>query len=311
MKKYLQKSDYSGLVKRMIEKVNTMLILLFVPLLINGQAAVTSDGSAPDASAILTVKSTEKGFLPPRLTTIQRDAISTPAEGLVIYNTDHKALEMFNGSLWGPLSGGFRCGASQITDNDGHIYNTTLIGNQCWLAENLNSGAMIDMASNPSDNDLAEKYCYDNTASNCNEYGGLYKWDELMDYQNEEGVQGICPTGWHVPATAEWLTMVNYLGGWVDAANKLKEAGTQHWGTGNLGTNSSGFTAIPCGFLYLNSIWYNTYNAWFFTSTENAGNTSWAGVYYINGLDPEESQVNFSQDYKKDNAMSVRCIKNQ
>ncbi len=288
----------------------TIVVFFTIPALLMGQAAVNDDGSDPDASAILDVKSTEKGFLPPRLTTLQRDAISDPAEGLVIYNYDHKALEMFNGSVWGPLSGGFLCGASKVTDADGNVYNTTLIGDQCWLAGNLNTGTMIDMSANPSDNGTIEKYCYDNASGNCAEYGGLYKWDELMDYQTEEGVQGICPDGWHVPTSDEWLALVNYLGGWVDAADKLKEAGTEHWGTGNLGSNSSGFTAIPCAFLFDNSMWYDIYTAWFRTSTENSGNTNLAGVYYINGQIQEESQVHFSQDYKKDDAMSVRCIKN-
>lgn len=288
----------------------SLLLMLTTPLLFKGQAAVNNDGSDPDASAILDIKSDEKGFLPPRLTTIQRDAISDPAEGLVIYNYDHKALEMFNGSVWGPLSGGFQCGLSQVADEDGNAYNTVLIGDQCWLAENLNTGTMIDMSANPSDNGTIEKYCLNNLSENCAEYGGLYKWDELMAYQTEEGARGICPPGWHVPTTDEWLTLVNYLGGWVDAANKLKEAGTEHWEEGNQGTNSSGFTAIPCAFLLDNSTWYNYYNAWFRTSTENPENTNWAGVYYINGLPPDESQVHFSQDYKKDDAMSVRCIKN-
>lgn len=311
MKNKIQTSIFSFQPALFLRCIGMMLFISTFPFMLSGQAALNDDGSDPNPSAILDVKSTEKGFLPPRLTTVQRDAISDPAEGLVIYNYDHKALEMFNGSVWGPLSGGFRCGSSQVADEEGNAYNTTLIGNQCWLTENLNSGTMIDMSANPSDNSTIEKYCLENQSANCAEYGGLYKWDELMAYQTEEGARGICPVGWHVPTTDEWLTLVNFLGGWVDAADKLKEAGTEHWGTGNLGTNSSGFTAIPCAFLLDNSTWYNYSNAWFHTSTENPDNTNWAGVYYINGLPPDESQVHFSQDYKKDDAMSVRCIKNQ
>jgi uncharacterized protein (TIGR02145 family) len=81
----------------------TILLSFAVLLLLSGtlaQVAVNSDGSAPDGSAMLEVKSTDKGFLPPRMNTIQREAISSPATGLTIYNTDSTCLEFWNGSAW-------------------------------------------------------------------------------------------------------------------------------------------------------------------------------------------------------------------
>lgn len=57
----------------------------------------------PDASAFLDITSTTKGFLPPRMTTTQRDAISSPATGLVIYNTTTNVLNFHNGSGWGAV----------------------------------------------------------------------------------------------------------------------------------------------------------------------------------------------------------------
>jgi len=73
---------------------------------LNAQVAITTDGSSADASAMLEVKSTEKGFLPPRMTEAQRDAISVPATGLIIYQTDGSAgLYQYTGSAWQAIGG--------------------------------------------------------------------------------------------------------------------------------------------------------------------------------------------------------------
>ena len=63
----------------------------------NGSVGINNDGSSPNGSAMLDVSSTSKGLLPPRLTTAQRNTIASPAEGLVIYNTDEKSLNLYNG----------------------------------------------------------------------------------------------------------------------------------------------------------------------------------------------------------------------
>ena len=309
MKISIHKHNSCFLPARKFCTIQTLLLLLIIPALLSGQVAVNTDGSTPDASAILDAKSTEKGFLPPRLTTIQRDAIANPAEGLVIYNRDRKILEMFNGSIWTVLSGGFMCGVSQVADADGNTYNTTLIGEQCWLAENLNTGSMIDVTVHSSNNGTIERYCLLNVADSCDQYGGLYKWDEMMAYETEEGAQGICPVGWHIPTYDEWETLVTYLGGWNDASNKLREAGTRHWSIGNTGTNTSGFTALPSGYLFNNTYWNSYESGYFYTSTENPGNTTQAGAYWItnNNVFP---RVRADPTFKKDDAMPVRCIKN-
>jgi len=85
---------------------------------------------------------------------------------------------------------------------DGKTYNTVLIGTQCWMRENLNIGTRIDGSQNQTDNGTIEKYCYDDLESNCDIYGGLYQWDEAMQYVTTQGVQGICPAGWHLPTDA-------------------------------------------------------------------------------------------------------------
>jgi uncharacterized protein (TIGR02145 family) len=100
-------------------------------------------------------------------------------------------------------------GTPTVTDIDGNVYNTVLIGDQCWMKENLNTTR--DAAGNN-----ITRYCYDNNTTNCDLYGGLYTWHTVMNgagssSNNPSGVQGICPTGWHVPSDAEWTQLVDYV----------------------------------------------------------------------------------------------------
>ncbi|MCD4734474.1 MAG: hypothetical protein K8R53_00390, partial [Bacteroidales bacterium] len=70
----------------------------------------------------------------------------------------------------------YECGQPFIDPRDGQTYNTILIGSQCWMAENLNIGTMINGSQNMNDDGIIEKYCYGNNTSRCDEYGGLYQW---------------------------------------------------------------------------------------------------------------------------------------
>ena len=67
----------------------------------------------------------------------------------------------------------FVCGNDFIDARDGQTYSSVLIGTQCWMAENLNIGTMIPNTTNMSNNGILEKFCYDNTAANCDVYGGF------------------------------------------------------------------------------------------------------------------------------------------
>ena len=84
-------------------KIIILIALAWISIQVMGQVAISNDGSQPDNSAMLQVKSTTKGFLPPQMTTAQRDAIANPAEGLVIYNIECKDVQYFNGAGWVPL----------------------------------------------------------------------------------------------------------------------------------------------------------------------------------------------------------------
>lgn len=86
-----------------MKKFLSLIMLFFVlaATIMNAQSVgINADGSTPEASAMLDVKSTEKGFLPPRMTTAQRDAISSPATGLMVFNTTTNALNIYIGSAW-------------------------------------------------------------------------------------------------------------------------------------------------------------------------------------------------------------------
>ena len=279
------------------------------------QVAINTDGSSPDSSAMLEVKSTSKGFLPPRMTTAERDAINSPVEGLTIYNTSFKTLEVFNGVLWSSPIATFVCG-NQIQDDDGNIYNTAQIGTQCWMAENLNIGTMISGSAPQLNNSVIEKYCYNDDTANCNVYGGLYLWDEMMQYVTTEGTQGICPTGWHLPSDSEWMTLeeeVESVSGvnWNTtgprgyyAGSNLKETGSSHWHSPNNGaTNFSGFTGLPGGRRYPDGSFSTlTIRGYWWTSSEQ-GSYMW-----FRYLDYDDARVFRYYDVKT-LGFSVRCLK--
>ncbi|MEI6682540.1 MAG: fibrobacter succinogenes major paralogous domain-containing protein [Bacteroidota bacterium] len=129
-----------------------------------------------------------------------------------------------------------------------HGYHTVAIGTQCWFRENLNIGTKLDTSQIASDNGIIEKYCYDDQENNCEVYGALYPWNEMMKYTTTPGARGICPPGWHVPTNTEMATMLGFLGPDSIAGGKLKEAHYDHWLSPNAGAdNSSGFTALAAG----------------------------------------------------------------
>ena len=75
------------------------------------------------------------------------------------------------------------------------------------MAKNLNIGTMIDGGDHQEDDGIIQKHCYADFSSYCDIYGGLYEWREMMQYTETQGVQGICPDGWHLPTDAEWCSL--------------------------------------------------------------------------------------------------------
>src|SRR5690554_3777641 len=153
---------------------------------------------------------------------------------------------------------------STFTDpRDGKVYQTVVIGNQVWMAENLAYLPSVNMVADGSEDAAGSYYYvygYDGTnvadakaTDNYATYGVLYNWTAAMDGEassttNPSGIQGVCPAGWHLPSDAEWTELTDYLGGTSVAGGKLKETGTTHWASPNTGaTNETGFTALPGG----------------------------------------------------------------
>jgi uncharacterized protein (TIGR02145 family) len=203
-----------------------------------------------------------------------------------------------------------------VTDYDGHHYKTVKIGDQCWMAENLKSTHYADGS------DITEHWAYGNDEARAHTYGRLYTWYALMhgaasSNSNPSGVQGICPTGWHVPSDAEWQELEMTLGmttaeaggpgyrGSHSEGRKLKETDEAFlWSTGSAGgTNNSGFTALPAGYLainYFNALGYTTY---FWSSSEYSSSEVWYRVL----IDDDDRVIRGSE--VKEAGFSVRCLK--
>ncbi|OYT15060.1 MAG: hypothetical protein B7C24_15050 [Bacteroidetes bacterium 4572_77] len=205
------------------------------------------------------------------------------------------------------------CG--QLTINyGGQLYHTVQIGTQCWMEENLNIGTRINGSQEMQANSSIEKYCYDDSEENCDTYGGLYQWNELMQYATQEGVQGICPDGWHIPTDNEWKQMEMYLGmsqseadnegpRGTDEGRKLKS--TSGWNYDGNGTNSSGFSALPWSARYSDGEFGSLgISGYWWSSTEGSDSVSWS-----RRLSNSNDQV-FRWDYPKTYGYSVRCLKN-
>ncbi len=197
----------------------------------------------------------------------------------------------------------FVCGTDQVEDADGNLYDTVRIGSQCWMAENLNVGTMVLGTTEQTDNDEIEKYCYNNDLNNCVTDGGLYQWNEMMQYSTTGGAQGICPTGWHLPTDWEWKVLEMGLGmtqaqadfsnGWrgTDQGTQLKQGGT------------SGFQALFAGLRDPNGSFVNRgTHAWFWSSTES-GSLAWVR-FLFSGLPSVNRSIG-----NKAHGGSVRCVK--
>jgi uncharacterized protein (TIGR02145 family) len=196
------------------------------------------------------------------------------------------------------------------TDSDGNHYATVQIGDgkfsQFWMAENLKVGVGIDITQLPADNGIIEYYCYEDNLDLCATYGGLYKWDEMMNYTGTEGSGGICPVGWHVPTNQEFYDLESFLGGMSVAGGKLKETGTEHWNANNVGaTNETGFTALPGGEL---QSWGPVYGllgikAYFWSSSPGIDGGSHFYMALTNG-----SGTLYRNNDPFGSSYSVRCI---
>jgi len=240
-------------------------------------------------------------------------------------NSASLTLTSSNGSLWslavdsvGKVSAlpvHITCPGFPIVSYLGQNYPTIKIGNQCWLKKNINVGTMINGTLDQTNNGIIEKYCFNDDTSSCAKYGGLYQWAEALQYKDNCSdtssiqpayyVQGICPSGWHVPNDADWNTLINYLGGDQVAGGKMKEPGSNHWSPPNTAaSNTSGFTAFAGGYRTNSGTFTGLKNyAMIWSSTLQTNTYSWSR--YIDYSFPNIYQYSNLKTY----GFSVRCVK--
>jgi uncharacterized protein (TIGR02145 family) len=185
------------------------------------------------------------------------------------------------------------------------------------MAENLNIGTMINGSGNQTDNITIEKYCYNNSTSNCDVYGGLYQWEEMMGYVTTEGTQGICPTGWHLPTDDEYKTLEMELGmsqseaddtGWRGTNEGSKLAGNESlWANGVLDSNPdfgiSGFTGLPGSYRLTNGTFVNLSHTAAFWSSSEDGTNAWYRL--LENGDAQVGRGSYGQAY----GFSARCVR--
>ncbi len=240
-----------------MKTINTLFFIIAITIsyTLKAQVSVNTDGSDPDNSAILDIKSTDKGFLPPRMTQAQKNNISVPAAGLLVYQTDETpGYYYYTGTDWIAITS---TGPGAITnsgcvDIDGNAYSTFTIARHVWMAENLrvthysNGDVIPNITGNGEWLTLTTgAYCwYDNDSAANEKYGKLYNWYAVNDNH------GLCPEGWQVPTKAEWNILITYLGGSNVAGGKMK-AVSDLWTSptsNSRATNISNFSGLPSGY---------------------------------------------------------------
>ncbi|MFN4854882.1 MAG: FISUMP domain-containing protein, partial [Bacteroidota bacterium] len=200
-----------------------------------------------------------------------------------------------------------------MTDQDGNVYKTIVIGTQEWMAENLRArtyrnGVAIPLvtdltqwAANYNNGTALPMMCWylNDSATYACPYGRLYNWYAVTSSNN------VCPAGWHVPSDAEWTTLTTFLGGQNVAGGTMKSTDTQYWQSPNAAAdNSSGVSGLPGGtrnfdgtFGIIGLIGY------WWSSTESTPDHAWTRTLVYNfGL----VSMNF---YEKTNGFSVRCLR--
>mgnify|MGYP002632055626 CR=1 FL=1 len=186
-----------------------------------------------------------------------------------------------------------------VTDYDGNVYQVLTIGDQSWLQENLRSLHYSDGSP------IEGVVCYNNDESLAETYGRLYDWNATMRNSTVGGVQGIAPDGWHIPTSAEWNTLIAYLGGSSVAGGEMKSTDST-WRSPNTGaTNGSGFSGVPAGEYETPNSRFQLLHEYaiFWTSTQSSSTK--ATEKYLSYSSAACTSFNWYKSLK----YSIRCIK--
>ncbi|CAN5355685.1 hypothetical protein BH09BAC1_BH09BAC1_18380 [soil metagenome] len=186
------------------------------------------------------------------------------------------------------------CGDTLVDARDGQKYATVCIGNQVWMAENLNFAT-------------DDGVCYNQVAANCQSYGKLYDIADLTNGQtsntNPSLVQGECPTGWHMPSKSEWDELFAFCGGAAQAAIKLRSETA--WTGGGPYTDEYGFNMLPGGF-YQQSFQNLGTDAEFWSCSWDAANGKFIAV---DANTPDIAYTGYSGGGQEYVFLSCRCVK--
>jgi len=223
-----------------------------------------------------------------------------------------------------------------LTDSrDGQTYRTVKIGDQVWMAENLNyayTAVPFDNGDYISD---STSWCHGDDPANCAKYGRLYTWAAAMDSVGEWStsgkgcgygencsvasagsatlVRGICPKGWHLPSHDEWEALIVAVDGSITEYTSSNTAGTKlksqtGWKINGNGTDAFGFSALPAGIRSDFEAYYEEgYDAYFWSSTESEYDSGKA-YYMVLCYDVGDAGLD---NYYKDFGYSVRCLKDE
>ena len=186
-------------------------------------------------------------------------------------------------------------------DRDGHNYKMVKIGDQVWMAENLNFKT-------------DSSFCYKNEEKYCAKYGRLYRWAEAVGKSESEcgfgykcsmpsgNIQGVCPSGWHLPSKDEWTALLTAVGGLSTAGKMLRS--TFGWNRSGNGADDFGFSALSAGQRNIGGDFYDEGNgALFWGATEFGSDYAYRLYLYS---DADDVHLGY---FFKDYAFSVRCLK--
>lgn len=248
----------------------------------------------------------------------QNDTLYIYEDGAVVYQ---KAVSEIDSVIfYKPTVAQNETNGTFTDTRDGNTYDWVKIGDQVWMAENLKYLPSVNKVADGSEDAAGSYYYvydYDGTdvnaakaTSNYATYGVLYNWTAAManssssSTANPSGIQGACPTGWHLPSDAEWTQLTTYVGT-SDTGGRLKEIGTTHWTSPNTGaTNETGFTALPGGYRLGNGTFGNVgQNGDWWSATEL--NATYAWLRYISNYLSSVSRSNSSKEL----GVSVRCVR--
>lgn len=205
-----------------------------------------------------------------------------------------------------------------LDERDYRMYKVVIIGNQTWLAQNLNFEYKVNSSAYGN-------YCYENNPENCEAHGRLYTYAASIDsvrlyketgYKygydhtawDTENAQGVCPENFHVPSIDEWKELVTYVGESQKALTELKSV--MGWAEGMKGTDNYGFSVAPAGERFVNGQYIAIDNAAiFWSSTANRTSTaipvSWGSDTKGN---PTFKVFDNTSSCDKREGYSVRCV---